>query len=69
MAMHKAGRNDVLSPGASCNLGGYPKQADGCCHKTVIDRCPECPYHEKFEVVKTLKDYLKSKYPEDKSLD
>lgn len=23
---------------------GYVKSTNGCCHKTVIERCPECPY-------------------------
>lgn len=23
---------------------GYEKQADGCCHKTVIERCSDCSY-------------------------
>ena len=63
--MHKAGRNDTQNPGASCNPGGYPKGADGCCHKTFTTRCPDCTYNVKHEVVLTLKDYLKSKYPED----
>ena len=25
---------------------GYAKQADGCCHKTVIERCSDCSFKE-----------------------
>ena len=25
---------------------GYSKQADGCCHKTVVERCSDCSFKE-----------------------
>lgn len=34
--------------------GRYPKSSDGCCHKTVTTRCPDCSYKDPGESEATL---------------
>lgn len=27
-------------------MSGYSKQEDGCCHKTVLERCSDCSFNK-----------------------